>query len=46
MSNYEEAQKLSSELYQEKVAWAIHMAIMQYLNQEKMIRQRNELSGG
>ena len=35
LSNYEEAQKLSSELYQEKVAWAIHMAIMQYLNQEK-----------
>ena len=32
LSNYEEAQKLSSELYQEKVAWAIHMAIMQYLN--------------
>ena len=32
LSNYEEAQKLSSELYQEKVAWAIHMAVMQYLN--------------
>lgn len=32
LSNYEEAQKLSSELYQEKVAWAIHMAIVQYLN--------------
>lgn len=32
LSNYEEAQKLSSEFYQEKVAWAIHMAIMQYLN--------------
>ena len=34
LSNYEEAQKLSSELYQEKVAWAIHMAIMQFLNNE------------
>ena len=34
LSNYEEAQKLSSDLYQEKVAWAIHMAIMQYLNHE------------
>lgn len=33
LSNYEEAQKLSSELYQEKVAWAIHMAIMQQLNE-------------
>lgn len=32
LSNYEEAQKLSSELYQEKVAWAVHMAIMQYIN--------------
>lgn len=32
LSNYEEAQKLSSELYQEQVAWAVHMAIMQYLN--------------
>ena len=35
LSNYEEAQKLSSELYQEKVAWAIHMAVMQYLNGEQ-----------
>ncbi len=35
LSNYEEAQKLSSELYQEKVAWAIHMAVMQFLNEEK-----------
>lgn len=32
LSNYEEAQKLSSDLYQEKVAWAIHLAIMQWLN--------------
>lgn len=32
LSNYEEAQKLSSEVYQEKTAWAIHLAILQYLN--------------
>ena len=32
LSNYEEAQKLSSDLYQEKVAWAIHLAVMQCLN--------------
>lgn len=32
LSNYEEAQKLSTEYYQEKVAWAIHLAILQYLN--------------
>ena len=34
LSNYEEAQKLSSELYQEKVAWAIHLAIMQTITAE------------
>lgn len=34
LSNYEEAQKLSSELYQEKTAWAIHLAVMNYLNKE------------
>lgn len=32
LSNYEEAQKLSAEAYQEKTAWAIHMAILNYLN--------------
>ena len=34
ISNYEEAQKLSSELYQEKVAWAVHRAVLQYLNSQ------------
>ena len=32
LSNHEEAQKLSSEHYQEKTAWAIHMAVMAYLS--------------
>ena len=32
LSNYDEAQKLSSELYQEKVAWAVNLAVMQYIN--------------
>ncbi|MGN1146244.1 MAG: N-acetylmuramoyl-L-alanine amidase [Acetatifactor sp.] len=32
LSNYEEAAKLCSEEYQERVAWAIHMGIVQYLN--------------
>ena len=32
LSNYEEAQKLSTEAYQEKAAWAIHLAILNYLN--------------
>lgn len=32
LSNYEEAQKLSSELYQERTAWAIHLAVLAYLN--------------
>lgn len=31
LSNYEEAQKLSTEVYQEKTAWAIHLAILNYL---------------
>jgi len=33
LSNREEAEKLSSSLYQEKMAWNIHMGILQYLNQ-------------
>lgn len=32
LSNSAEAQKLCDEDYQERVAWAIHMGIMQYLN--------------
>ena len=35
LSNREEAEKLSSALYQEKMAWNIYMGIMQYLNTEK-----------
>lgn len=34
LSNHEEAQKLASELYQEKVAWAVHLAVLQYLNSQ------------
>ena len=34
LSNWEEAGKLCDERYQEKVAWAIHIGIMQYLNSE------------
>ncbi len=33
LSNMEEADALSNDLYQEKLAWAIHLGIMQYLNQ-------------
>lgn len=32
LSNSEEAEKLSSDYYQEKLAWAIHLAILQYIN--------------
>lgn len=35
LSNQAEADKLNSPLYQEKVAWAIHMGILQYLNSNK-----------
>lgn len=31
LSNYEEAEKLNDGYYQEKIAWAIHMAIMELL---------------
>ena len=31
LSNYKEAELLSEEEYQDKVAWAIHMGIMQYI---------------
>ena len=33
LSNREEADALANELYQEKLAWAIHLGILQYLNQ-------------
>lgn len=32
LSNREEAEKLTASLYQEKLAWNIHMGIMRYLN--------------
>ena len=34
LSNWEEAEKLCDARYQEKVAWAIHIGILQYLNTE------------
>lgn len=34
LSNSEEAEKLCTPEYQERVAWAIHMGILQYLNQD------------
>lgn len=34
LSNSEEAQKLSSDYYQEKLAWAIHLGILQYINSQ------------
>ena len=33
LSNYAEAEKLCSPEYQDRVAWAIHMGILQYLNE-------------
>lgn len=32
LSNSEEADKLTTPIYQQKAAWAVHMGIMQYLN--------------
>lgn len=34
LSNSEEAQKLTSDYYQEKLAWAIHLGILQYINSQ------------
>ncbi len=34
LSNYAEAEKLCTEEYQEKVAWAVHMGILKYLNEQ------------
>jgi N-acetylmuramoyl-L-alanine amidase len=33
LSNTAEAKKLNDDYYQEKLAWSIHLGIMQYLNQ-------------
>ncbi len=33
LSNGAEAEKLCSDIYQEKLAWAIHLGILQYLNE-------------
>lgn len=35
LSNYEEAKLLSSKVYQSKVAWAIHLGVLKYINVEK-----------
>lgn len=34
LSNGEEAKKLETEEYQDRLAWTLHMGIMEYLNQE------------
>lgn len=33
LSNRQEAERLTSPVYQEKTAWAVHMGILQYLNE-------------
>ena len=35
LSNREEEEKLNTEIYQEKAAWAIHMGVMRYLNENE-----------
>lgn len=35
LSNWEEAEKLNTEEYQDKMVWAIHMAVMKCLNERK-----------
>ena len=33
LSNWEESKKLQDENYQARLAWAVHMGVMRYLNQ-------------
>ena len=33
LSNWEESKKLVDDTYQQKLAWAIHMGLLQYLNE-------------
>lgn len=35
LSNYAETEKLNDSEYQDRVAWAVHMGILQYLNSQK-----------
>lgn len=35
LSNYTEAEKLTSKEYQEEIAWEIHLGIIQYLNEKE-----------
>ncbi len=35
LTNSKEAEKLSTDIYQEKVAWSVHMGIIQYINSQK-----------
>ena len=35
LSNWEEAEKLETKEYQDRLAWTLHMGIMEYLNQER-----------
>ena len=35
LSNPQEARKLESEAYQDRLAWTLHMGIMEFLNKKK-----------
>ena len=35
LSNPQEAEMLTDEDYQDRMAWTIHMGIMEYLNEQK-----------
>lgn len=41
LSNEEEALKLSEDSYQEKLAWSIHLGIMQYINEYVKASEKN-----
>ena len=43
LSNEKESRMLTDESYQERVAWAIHLGVMNYLNQKDTTTTQNEI---
>jgi len=39
LSNNEEEEKLQSDEYQEKVAWAVYTGLIEYFNEQSLTRQ-------
>ena len=45
LSNYKEAENLIDEDYQQKLAWAIHLGILQYINEQiELLENKMEMA--